>query len=306
MVSNKFFLALSCACLIMTSCAPDASEAEDPQEQIDPTPLPPEPEPEPEPEAEPDPEPSKTRVSLIGDSISTFEGYMPAGYTWHYPNSTADVDVVEKTWWHRLIYHYMENAELDMNLSFSNTTVTMNQDKNNVGVYWYGHDFCSRFIECKGMGDPDVILIHGGTNDHGHNTGEFLIGNMSMKSSDNPSDYLMNLIFTQADKAKTVEQAEALPYDNFVRAYTKLVRMMQTRHPKAMIICIIGDSVGDAMQYCIHTIAKHYGCKVVDFYAINGFRENTYVTKYDAAHVHPDANGMDYMANKIYTEIFKE
>lgn len=33
-----------------------------------------------------------------------------------------------------------------------------------------------------------------------------------------------------------------------------------------------------------------------------GFRENTYVTKYDSGKVHPDANGMEYIASKIYKD----
>ena len=49
---------------------------------------------------------------------------MPNGYTSHYPNgSNCDVTTVEKTWWYRLVYNYMQNAVLDMNLSFGSAKV---------------------------------------------------------------------------------------------------------------------------------------------------------------------------------------
>lgn len=246
---------------------------------------------------------TKLRVSIIGDSISSFYGWMPSGYTAHYPNTNnCDVTSVDKTWWYRLIYSYMQNAKLDMNISFSNSTVTQNQDSANVGQYWYGHDFCSRFVECHGMGRPDVIVIHGGTNDYGHNYGEELAPGIPMRSENMPSQSVMDGFYAAADACTTNEAAEALPYNTFCAAYVKLVRMMKVRYPDVRIVCIIGDSVTPGIQQVIKNVAEHYDARVVDLLALAGFRENTYVTKYDAGKVHPNANGMDYMARKIYTE----
>ena len=243
------------------------------------------------------------RVSIIGDSISTFYGWMPNGYTSHYPNgSNCDVTTVEKTWWYRLIYDYMQNAVLDMNLSFSNSTVTENSDPNNTGQYWYGHDFCSRFVECNGMGRPDIIVIHGGTNDYGHNYGEQLAPGYTMRGAA-PAKSVFDAIFADADACKTIADAENLDFSTFCHSYTKLLRMMQLRHPGVKIVCIIGDSVSAGIQTCIQTIADHYGAKVVDLLAVNGFRDTVYQTKYDTGHVHPDSNGMNFIANKIYTEL---
>lgn len=243
------------------------------------------------------------RVSIIGDSISTFYGWMPNGYTSHYPNgNNCDVTTVEKTWWYRLIYDYMQNAVLDMNLSFSNSTVTQNSDPNNTSQYWYGHDFCSRFIECSGMGRPDIIVIHGGTNDYGHNYGEQLAPGYTMRGAA-PAQYVFDAIFADADACKTMADAENLDFSTFCHSYTKLLRMMQLRHPGVKIVCIIGDSVSAGIQTCIQTIADHYGAKVVDLLAVNGFRDTVYQTKYDTGHVHPDSNGMNFIANKIYTEL---
>ena len=42
--------------------------------------------------------------SVLGDSYSTFEGYIPEGNAWWYsssPQGPNDVVKVEDTWWHR-------------------------------------------------------------------------------------------------------------------------------------------------------------------------------------------------------------
>lgn len=49
----------------------------------------------------------KQTVAVLGDSYSTFEGFIPKGYaTWYSPTAppeTTDVNKVEQTWWWQLI-----------------------------------------------------------------------------------------------------------------------------------------------------------------------------------------------------------
>jgi hypothetical protein len=109
---------------------------------------------------------NKTRVSIIGDSISTFEGWLPDGYVKFYPQtSNATVVSAAQTYWYKLIYKYMNNARLDMNISWSGTVVARSTDAEYLATdHGAGHCFVERFID-DGMGNPDVILLHGGTND---------------------------------------------------------------------------------------------------------------------------------------------
>ena len=62
-------------------------------------------------------------VFILGDSISTFSGWVPEGYLYHYYPSGGSTDIrrVEETWWHQLIAE--TNSNLVMNNSWSGTTI---------------------------------------------------------------------------------------------------------------------------------------------------------------------------------------
>ena len=255
---------------------------------------------------------ARKRVSIIGDSISTYKGWIHTdnvnGHycSAHYP--TKDITSVEQTWWYGLIYNYMKNAQFEMNISGGNTTVVENTTATNYSSqYWYSWDFCTRFIYFKGVGNPDIVFIHGGTNDLGHissyGASEELIAGQAMNSSAAPDATALNALFATADACTTVSQAEALAFNTFCAAYIKLVKMVRLRYPSAKVVCIIGDCVSEGMQSAIKSVADHYGARYVDFLAINGFRGTSPLTKYEGNVVHPDANGMDFMASTIYRQL---
>ena len=56
---------------------------------------------------------NKIKVSVLGDSISTYIDYIPSSYSNFYP--AYDVDNVNKTWWYGLI------SELNMELGFDSS-----------------------------------------------------------------------------------------------------------------------------------------------------------------------------------------
>ncbi|MCM1150938.1 MAG: SGNH/GDSL hydrolase family protein [Alistipes sp.] len=99
---------------------------------------------------------ARKRVSILGDSYSTFEGYVvPADNLVYYPS--LDVREVGLTWWHLLLS--MCDLELERNCSYSGSTVCH--------TGYDGADYSDRsFIARMGdLGDPDIILVFGGTND---------------------------------------------------------------------------------------------------------------------------------------------
>lgn len=100
-------------------------------------------------------------ISVLGDSYSTYECYIPAGYAvWYhepYQPERTDVTDVTQTWWHLLCQK--RGFKLDTNNSYSGATIC------NTG--YGGNDFTDRsFItRASQLGCPDIILVFGGTND---------------------------------------------------------------------------------------------------------------------------------------------
>ena len=101
-------------------------------------------------------------VSILGDSYSTYEGYVePASnWVWYFAEprvDTTDVDDVKQTWWYRFI---KENGyRLEKNNSYSGSTVC---NTGYDGADYSGISFISRM---DNLGCPDIILIFGATND---------------------------------------------------------------------------------------------------------------------------------------------
>ena len=201
------------------------------------------------------------RIGVIGDSISSFEGMIPEGYRFYYPKSDCDVDTWQKTYWGVLITSYWK-GELDMNCSYSGGCVAPCPAKA------LGSDFVSRV---RDFVDPDIVLIHGGTNDCIASNG------ISQGSYDYDSPF--GMLDT---------------YCHFRESYIAVIRYIQEHHPDARIIIVLGDHVTGDFAESVVEIADHYALPLVDF------RGDANVTKYSGSH--PDAAGMAYMARKIYTE----
>lgn len=210
---------------------------------------------------------SPVRVGLIGDSISTFSGWIPSGYVAFYPNVASGIEEVSQTYWHRLIYTLMPDAELDRNLAYSATCVT----KTGSGTLYDTNDFVTR-LEQTGFDNPDIVLIHGGTNDR----------RASSASHAPLGDFDYDLPLDQLDRY------------SFRPSYICMVRKIMEAHPGVMIVCIIGDTLNTekyrALADSIREIADHYDFPVVSF---NAALES-------ADGVHPNLSGAEYMSGKIY------
>ncbi len=263
----------------------------------------------------PDPTPRESttkRVSVCGDSISTFAGYIPASYAYHFPCSNTDhhycecVRNVSQTYWYQVIYDYMKDARLDMNMSYSGSAVarSTNTDKNT--NHWYTQCYTQRYLRQGGIGEPDVIILHGGTNDWAHNDNRLYPGSALCKSADAPSESALNDMFTTADSAVTREQIEGLDDTTFCTAYIKLLKLWNEQYPGVKIVCVIGDYLSEGVEKSILAIASHYGAKCVDLLQVNGFNDQTYMPKHDyngSSGCHPGVAAMKFISNKIYTEL---
>lgn len=198
---------------------------------------------------------SKTkRISVIGDSISTFRGFVPSGYSCHYPTSDHDLTSVSQTYWYRLAHDLMSDARIERNISFSGTAVARTTDPAYASQAWYGNDFCARFIAQGGVGQPDIVLIHGGTNDYAHNVDPLAPG-LPIQSAEAPSEAALAELFAAADAAATRAEIEALDDTTFCTAYIKLLRLLKERYPDVKIVCIIGDYLSTGIERSTLAIA---------------------------------------------------
>lgn len=249
---------------------------------------------------------SAKKVSIIGDSISTFAGYIPAGYNYHYPNADGAVTQVSQTYWYRLIYDKLKDAMLDLNMSYSGSAVTRSTDSSKSGNHWYENSYIQRYIRQGGVGTPDIVLIHGGTNDWAHNDCPLYPEGELCKNAAAPSESVFETVFATADAVTGYEEAAGLPDTDFLSAYVKLVKMLQEQYPEVKIVCIIGDYLSEGIEQTILRIAQHYGAKAVDLLQVNGFNDQVYMPKHDyngSGGCHPNAKAMEFIADKIYTEL---
>lgn len=102
-------------------------------------------------------------LTIIGDSISTFYGYIPEGYAFTYPYE--DLQDVSQTWWMQVCGQ--TGMHLYSNASYSGGYVT-GDPADETGITAIGRrrlsDAATPLSEGE-SGGPDVIMILAGTND---------------------------------------------------------------------------------------------------------------------------------------------
>ena len=94
------------------------------------------------------------KVSILGDSVSTYDGEIPSGYAHQYPN--GDVTTFSDTWVGQLLEE--TGMELEVLEAYAGSRVTQ------TGELASG----SHFVDderISNLGNPDVIIVFGGTND---------------------------------------------------------------------------------------------------------------------------------------------
>lgn len=173
------------------------------------------------------------KVSVLGDSYSTFVGVIPVNYASFYPNDRNDVTEVEQTWWS--LYIKAKGYELEKNVSWGVTTIC--------GTGYGGMDTSrTNFISrVDSLGNPDIIFVFGGTNDAWARSpiGEYQY-----------SDWTK-------DDCKSFRPALAC-----------LIDMLQKRYSTAIICCILNSELGEPVNESMREICKHYQVQLVELHDI--------------------------------------
>ena len=196
---------------------------------------------------------------ILGDSYSTYKGYIPEGYPTYYPS--VDVDSADKTWWGMLC----EQADVKwiQNNSWSGSPL---------GFTGYNGDDCSRFgsfiaryrdLKNNGFFEQnkiDTVFVLGGTNDSWADAplGEVQLGNW--EESD---------LFS------------VLP------AICYLTYILKNDLPEADIILIINTDIKPEIRDCFEVAAKAFGAKFVRLRDV------------DKVNNHPTAAGMAAICRQV-------
>ena len=173
------------------------------------------------------------KVSILGDSYSTYKGIIPSNYSTFYPDANNDVSSVDHTG--RRLYKKAKGYQLEKNDSWGGTTICgtgygrMDSSRSN---------FISRV---DSLGNPDIIFVFGGTNDAWANSpvGEYQY-----------SDWTK-------DDCK-----------NFRPALACLLDMLQKRYPKASIYSILNSELREPINESFREICKHYNVQLIELHDI--------------------------------------
>ena len=174
---------------------------------------------------------TRPRVSILGDSYSTFRGWIPEGNAIYYPTNPAqnDVSKAEECWWSLVIAKL--GGYLERNESWSGSTIC------NTG--YNGGDFSRfSFIARSGrLGDPTLILVCGATNDAwaGSPIGEYKW-----------ADWTAEELYT------------------FRPAMAKLLADLKATYPKARIFFILNSELKQEINDSVHEICTHYNIPCID------------------------------------------
>ena len=208
-------------------------------------------------------------VLILGDSFSTYEGYIPEEYkTWYSAGvDYAGVSRVEHTWWHRVIK--ATHSNLLLNSSYSGSTVCHTGYD---GEDYSEFSFVTRISQLIASGffeenTVDTLFIYGGLNDCWAQSprGEIKYGDI-----------------TAADQYC------------FYPALSFIFLSVAECSPHTRIIFVIEEQLDDEMKQGIRTVAAHYGVKTVE--PQNVGLEGS----------HPNADGMKSIADQVLDALNNE
>lgn len=224
---------------------------------------------------------SAQKISILGDSYSTFvDCVVPdTNAIWYYPmehdQHAKGNDVVkpEQCWWSIVVKEM--GAQLERNNAFSGSTISYSgyaKDTSGPRVPVEGFtDMCDyswrSFVNRSNyLGNPDIILICGGTNDSwaGAPIGEYIYGN----------------------------QTKYQLY-HFRPAMAKLLADLIQNYPKARLLFMLNSELKPEINESVHTICAHYGVQCLDLHDI------------DKQLGHPSQKGMKAIAAQVIEALKK-
>lgn len=222
------------------------------------------------------------RFSILGDSISTLDGYNPPEHLVYYEGYRkfdTDVFFIEDTWWGQVIEAL--GGSLLMNDSFSGSLLSKHRECI-IPSYGCSDERTSALSDDGVM--PDVIMLFMGTNDWGRQ--------MKLYPDDGESEDIS--VFSVAYR-KTIEKLKANYPDAEIWCFTLPINRNDPRTD------VIAEGRPPIDNYCrvIRDCAALAGCRLIDLYhtahdydTVDGF--------------HPKAEGMKALSKAVLECIFAQ
>ena len=211
-------------------------------------------------------------ISILGDSISTFSGYIPSGNETYYPRDT--IQNVSDTWWMKLITAL--GMTLNINNSWSGSRVTTTDGDESAGC----------MTRCQNLGtNPDVIIVYMGIND--------FINEVELGTYDGNSGL--------PSVTNTFREAYAIMLDKILTAYPTSELYVCTlpqceRDGSRGFPEINGNGVSlNTFNRAIRDLADAFGVKVLEHNKCGLVYQN--MATYDPNELHPNKIGHSLMAN---------
>lgn len=248
-------------------------------------------------------------ISILGDSISTYQNYS-SGNSADTTNSTIRNNrdyyydgryelTVKDTWW--IQAKHALDAKILVNNSISGSAIFLpNKPQAEAGYYTRAVNLHDNTGKNSGQ-KPDIIVVYIGTNDFSYHKSKLGTSgevNYSKLITKNGSDY------TYQEPKTSCE------------AYAIMLHKIRTKYKNAEVYCFTSlqrptDSVSEtklleSFNNSLKSIAKHYGCYVVDLYNNSGITTNEKVLNrylYDG-YLHPNKRGMDAITSAFLSSLY--
>ena len=231
-------------------------------------------------------------ISILGDSISTFKGYIPVAdgfnleHRTRYPQDNL-LSNVDDTWWMQIINSL--DAKLGINDSWASTEV-YNYIDEEVNSSSDGTKACmasmTRIQNLGSNGTPDTILFFGGTNDitQKRPLGEFNTANV-------PVD--VDLL--------------SVKWETVVDAYVTAIMRMKYFYPDSEIIAILPYYRSNIDKNSVNMFNEQF-IKICTYFEIDIVDLRTCGISYSNIpdSTHPDAVGMKFISNAVLETLLKD
>lgn len=203
-------------------------------------------------------------ISLLGDSYSTYLGWVPSDYNYWYDDNgnecENDMTSVEQTWW-RLLCKEM-NLKMIANCSSSGSTVcNTGYEMTDASTTSFIHRMKRELGEERGLkSQPDILLVFGGTNDFWAGVP---IGTEQYENWDE----------------------ECLK--QFAPAFAYMFDYLRTWNPQSKIYSIVNDEINNECRNVMDRVATHYGIEQILLHDIS--KDNG----------HPNVSGMQEIMKQV-------